>query len=122
MLSSWFLLLLFRLNPNHPARKSFSIKDKREFILSVDSIVSTGASRREACTRLGLPHMYYERFKKAIEKVESLENGTGYIPYKTNNSARKIHPGPPSLLCVIKDNLLILLCRQGTEEYRSVPV
>jgi hypothetical protein len=49
--------------------------------------------------------MYYERFKKAIEKVESLENGTVYIPYKTNNSARKIHPGPPSLLSAIKDDL-----------------
>ena len=56
--------------------KSFSIKDKRGFILSVDSIVSTGASRHEACTCLGLPHMYYKCFKKAIEKVESLENCT----------------------------------------------
>jgi len=89
---------------NQTRRKSFSIKDKREFILAVDTLVSTGASRHEACNRLGLPHMYYERIKKVIEKVESLENGTGYIPYKTNNSARKIHPVPQSLLCVIKDD------------------
>jgi hypothetical protein len=46
-------------------RKSFSLKEKREFIRYVDAIVATGLSRRKACLQLGVPHGYYARFKKA---------------------------------------------------------
>ena len=86
---------------NRSRRKSYSIKDKREFIQAIDTLVSTGASRCNTCSRVGLPHMYYSLFKKAVEKVEALEKSAVYIPYKTNNSARKIHPIPPSLLTAI---------------------
>jgi hypothetical protein len=86
--------------------KSYSIKDKREFIQAISTLVSTGASHRDACSCVGLPHMYYSLFKKAVEKVEALEKSAVYIPYKTNNSAHKIHPGPPSLLTAIQDDLV----------------
>jgi hypothetical protein len=49
-------------------RRSFSIKDKRDFVHKVDVIVSTGVSRRKACVLVGLPYLYYARFKKALQK------------------------------------------------------
>ena len=50
-------------------RKSYSIKDKREFIQANDALVSTGASRRDACSRVGLPHMYYACFEKRLKRL-----------------------------------------------------
>ena len=91
---------------NQPlCRKSFSLKDKRDFVHAVDSIVATGISRRQACHHLGLSSMYYTCFKKVIKRVDALENGATFVLYKTNGNARKIHPGPPSLLSVIKEDL-----------------
>ena len=72
---------------------------------AIDSIVATGVSRREACSRVGLCHSYYARFKKVIAKVDALEKSDVYVPYKINGSARKIHPGAPSLLSIIQDDL-----------------
>jgi hypothetical protein len=37
--------------------------------------------------------------------VDALEKSDVYVPYKINGSARKIHPGAPSLLRVIQDDL-----------------
>ena len=84
-------------------RKYFSIKDKRELVQAIDIMVSTGVSRRQACSRVGLHHIYYTCFKTVIEKVDTLEKSDAYIPYKTNGTACKFHP--PSLLSTIKDDL-----------------
>jgi hypothetical protein len=85
-------------------RKSYRIKDKRDFINAINTIVATGVSCCIACSHVGLPHMYYARFKNAIAKVDTLENSDVYVPYKMNGSAHKIHPGPPSLLSIIQDD------------------
>ncbi len=87
-------------------RKSFSLKDKREFIRSVDEIVATGLSRRKACHQLRVPHVYYTRFKRAIAKAQSLENADAFVHHNINGGARKIHPGPQSMLSLIKDDLM----------------
>jgi hypothetical protein len=39
--------------------KSFSLKDKREFVQAMDTIVATGLSCRKACCQLRVSHMYY---------------------------------------------------------------
>ena len=49
-------------------RKSFSLKEKREFVRNVDAIVATGLSRRKACLQLGVPHGYYAG-KGAVQKI-----------------------------------------------------
>ena len=85
-------------------RKSHLIKEKRDFIHAIDTIIATGISNHIACSHVGLPHMYYARFKNAIAKVDTLENSDVYVPYKMNGSAHKIHPGPPSLLSIIQDD------------------
>ena len=85
--------------------KSVSLKDKRDFVHAVDSILATGICRRQACHHLGLSSMYYTRFRKVIKRVDALKNGATFVPYKTNGNVRKIHPGTSSLLTVIKQDL-----------------
>ncbi len=85
--------------------KSFSIKDKRELVQAIDIMVSTSISHCQACSWVGLHHIYYTCFKKVIEKVDALKKIDVYVPYKTNGTARKTHPWHPSWLSIIKDDL-----------------
>ena len=39
-------------------RRSFSVKEKREYVVAVDAIIATGATRRQACAMVNLPHNY----------------------------------------------------------------
>lgn len=86
-------------------RRSFSVKEKREYVVTVDAIIATGATRRQACAMVNLPHNYYPRFKKVLSKIDDLEKNDGFVPFKTNGIARKIHPGRPSLLQEIREDL-----------------
>jgi hypothetical protein len=54
---------------------------------------------------VGLPHNYYPHFKKVIKKLNDLEQDAGFVPFKTNGTACKIHPGRPSLLQAIQEDL-----------------
>ena len=78
-------------------RKSFSVKKKHEYVVAIDALVAEGASCRQACLMVGLPHNYYPRFKKVIKKLDNLEQDAGFA-FKTNGTACKIHLGHPSLL------------------------
>ncbi len=73
-------------------RRSFSNQDKRDFVHTMDIIISNGVSRCQACACVGLPYLYYAHFKKVLQKVEALENSDVYIPFKTNGTVHKIHP------------------------------
>ena len=86
-------------------RKSFSIKEKREYVHAVDILVAKNISRCKACSILGLHPINYNRLKKVIAKVDALENSAGFVPHNTNGTARWFHLGCPSLSSVIKDNL-----------------
>ena len=86
-------------------RRSFSVKEKREYVVAIDAIIATGATRRQACTMVNLPHNYYPRFKKVLSKIDDIEKNEGFVPFKTNGIARKIHPGRPSLLREIRKDL-----------------
>ncbi len=89
--------------PSH--RKSYTIKEKREFVNAVDALIAKDIPRRKACVILGLHPNYYSRFKKVVAKVDALEKSDGFVAHRTNGTARRIHPGRPSLLSVIKDDL-----------------
>jgi hypothetical protein len=86
-------------------QKSFSVKEKREYVVAIDALVVEGASRQQACLMVGLPHNYYPCFKKVIKKLDDLEQDAGSGPFKMNGTARKIHPGRPSLLQAIQEDL-----------------
>ena len=74
----------------HSHRKSFSIKEKREYVHAVDILVEKDISHRKACSILGLHPIYYTRFKKVIARVDALENSAGFVPYNTNGTAHGV--------------------------------
>ena len=86
-------------------RRSFSVKEKREYVVAIDAIIATGATRRQACTMVNLPHNYYPHFKKVFSKINNLEKSNVFVPFKTNGISCKIHPGRPSLLWEICKDL-----------------
>ena len=50
------------------SRKSYEIKDKRNFVLQVDELIATGLfSRLTACLNVGIPLLYYSCWKKLLE-------------------------------------------------------
>ena len=69
-------------------QKSFSVKEKCEHEVTIDALVVEGASHPQAWSMVGLPHNYYPRFKKVIKKVDDLEQDAGFVPFKTNGTAR----------------------------------
>ena len=87
-------------------RRSYTIKEKRELVQAIHTLASNGVSIRRACPLLGLPHQYYYRFKKAVEVADELEENDVFIHYKVNGTARKIHPGRPSILAPVRDGLM----------------
>ena len=87
-------------------RKSYSIKEKRELVQSVQFLMSArNVTVRQACLLIGVSPMYYTRFKRIIKKIDDIENGEVFIPYKTNGSARKVHPGGRGFLADVKEEL-----------------
>jgi len=96
-------------------RKSFSIKEKRKYVHAVDILVAKNISRCKACSILGLNPVYYTCFKKVFARVDDLENSDGFVPYNTNGTAHRVHPGRPSLLSVIKDDLSHFISKRGKE-------
>ena len=87
------------------SRRSYSIKEKRELVQAIHTLVSNGVSIRRACPLLGLPHQYYYRFKKVVQATDELERNELFVRYKVNGTARKLHPGRPSILASIRDEL-----------------
>ena len=80
------------------SRRSYTIKEKRELVQAISALASNGVSIRQACPLFGVPHQYYYRFKKVVKVVDDLEASGVFVPYRTNGTARKIHPGRPRFL------------------------
>jgi hypothetical protein len=85
--------------------KSFSIKEKHEYVHAVDILGAKNISHCKTCSILGLNPIYYTGFKKVIARVDNLENSAGFVSCNTNGTACSVHPGCPSLLSVIKGDL-----------------
>ena len=88
------------------SRRSYTIKEKREQVQAISTLLSKGASIRQACPLFGLPHQYYHRFKKAVKAADDLEKANNiFVHYKVNGSTRKIHCGQLSILSAVRDDL-----------------
>ncbi len=88
------------------SRCSYTIKEKCKSVQAISMLLSKGASIRQACPLFGLPHKYYHRFKKAVNAADDLEKSNNiFVHYKVNGSTRKIHPGRPSILSAVRDDL-----------------
>ncbi|KAL3800202.1 hypothetical protein HJC23_001123 [Cyclotella cryptica] len=56
------------------SRHSYTIKEKQELVQAIHTLLSKGFSIHQTCPLFGLPHQYYYRFKKAVNKaVDDLE-------------------------------------------------
>jgi hypothetical protein len=86
-------------------RKSYDLKEKRSAVQKVDGYVSAGYSLHEACFRIGISCLYYRRWVKNLNKVDSMNAGGEYVSHKTNGTARKIHADRKSILAGIKPQL-----------------
>jgi len=99
------------LNPGVAVlRRSYSIKEKRDIVQAVWTLVANGVSVRQACSMVGVPHQYYYHFKKAVKTADDLEKSAVFIHYKCNGGAQKLHPGHPSILAAIRDDLSQFVC------------
>jgi hypothetical protein len=87
------------------SRRSYSIKEKRELVQAIRTLVSKGFSIRRACPLLGLPHQYYYRFEKVVQVADELERKELFVHYTVNSTARKLHPGRPSILASVRNEL-----------------
>jgi hypothetical protein len=87
-------------------RKSFSLEFKRYAVRYIDLALATKrASVTVASEELCVPHFYYARWKRMLEKVDDMKKTSEFIAFKTNAGSRKIHPGRPSGLEDIRDGL-----------------
>ena len=69
-------------------RRSFSIKEKREFVQAVELVIAEKkVSCYEACVMIGVLQMYHKRFKKAFNKVAALDNADAFVVHKINGTA-----------------------------------
>ena len=86
-------------------RRSFEIKEKRIVVSRIDELVSSGWSRRKACASMGIPYMYFCRWKKLLAKIDGLNQSNEFVPYNTTGTARRLHQGRKSALYDVKPRL-----------------
>ena len=87
------------------ARKSYSLKEKRKVVHTINTLVGQCNSRRKACAAMGIRPLYYCRWKHVISKVHDLEAEDSFCSFKTNGTAQKIHTGYVGLLAAVKEQL-----------------
>ncbi len=111
--------------PKLTIRRSFEIKEKRNAVTMIDELVSSGYSRRKACTVAGIPYLYYRHRKKLIAKIDGINDGKKFVSFNTKGTSRRIHQGRPSLLNGIEPQLKTFIFHvreQGRESGRKTSV
>ena len=86
-------------------RRSFSLKERREAVRTVDILVSHGSSHTKACEAFGILPIYYRHWKAVLQNVDELEVEDIFRSFNLNGTARKIHPGCVSLLAPVQEQL-----------------
>jgi hypothetical protein len=99
--------VVHRLECESSLQKSFSVKEKCKYILTVDvhALIAGGLSCCQACSMIGLPQNYYAHFKKVIIKLDDFKQEPRVVSFKTNGTPHKIHPGHPIISQVIQEDL-----------------
>ena len=89
--------------------KIYSLKEKRDAVHTINTLVGHGNSRRKASTAMGICPLYYRRWKRVISKVDDLKAVDSFCSFKTNGTARKIHTGHVGLLAPVKEQLSVFV-------------
>jgi hypothetical protein len=101
------------------SRCSYTIKEKSKLVLAICTLASNGVSILQACPLFGSPHQYYYRFKKAAKAANNLEANDVFVHCKVNGTARKIHPGRPSIRASVLEDLMQYIVRREHVVFRS---
>jgi hypothetical protein len=99
-------------------RKSYEFKEKRATVLKVNALVAGRFSHHKACRYVGIPTLYYRRWVKLLEKVDTISAGDSYVSNKLTATARKLHSGRKSILTEIAPQLkqfILIMCEQGIQ-------
>ena len=59
----------------------------------------------QACAAIGFSQICYIGLKKAIKKVDDLEQGVALVTHKINGTARRIHPRHKRILSAVQEDL-----------------
>lgn len=73
---------------------SFQLKEKHDFVHSVDALVNDGYSLVVACHCLGIPTVYYHCWHKVIKNIGDLDEEVGFVPFNKSGNMRRIHLAP----------------------------
>jgi hypothetical protein len=87
------------------ARRSFSIKYKRQAINTINNFMLHGHTICTASNAFNLPHWYYRRWRKAVMKVDQLASADTVVPSGITGDTRKVHPSRQSQLAPFKGKL-----------------
>jgi len=60
---------------------------------------------------LGIPTVYYHRWRKVIEKVGNLDEDGGFVPFNKSGNTRRIHPRHRSFLAPVKAQLTAFIAK-----------
>ena len=94
------------VDPEAPlTRKSYDIKTKRVFVQTIDMLVSSGKSRCASCAFVGIPPLYYHRWKRLLTKVDDVDATEEFVAYSTKGTTRRLHRGCTSVLDTIQPEL-----------------
>ena len=88
------------------ARRSFSMKYKRQAINAINDMMLHGHTVCTASNALNLPHWYYRRWRKSVSKADRLASVDAVVPSGITGDTRKVHPGRLGQLAPFQDELL----------------
>ena len=61
-------------------------------------LIGHGCSRQKACAIVGIPGLYYRRWKKLVAKVDDMNSAVEFMARNTTGSTCRIHPRQKSFL------------------------
>ena len=94
------------VDPKAPTtRKAYEIKTKRVFVQTIDTLISSGKSHRASCAFVGIPPLYYHRWRRLLAKIDDVNATEEFVAYGTKGTVRKIHRGLKSVLTTIRPKL-----------------
>ena len=94
------------VDPEAPeTRKSYDIKTKRVFVQTIDTLVSSGNSRRASCAFVGIPPLYYHHWRRVLAKIDDVNAMEEFVAYSTKGTTCRLHHGRTTVLAAIHPEL-----------------
>ena len=107
------------IDPEAPvSRKSYDIKTKCVFVQTIDTLVSSGKSRRASCAFVGIPPLYYCHWKRLLTKVDDVNATEEFVTYSTKGTTHRLHHGRTSVsaaICPELEAFMFKICEQDIQ-------